>query len=113
MKGVIKDGLKAFLSGLLFAASVGIIAFLAGLIYGGSVEKGLEICKSGLLILLAGGLFITAGMLLMSGKNTSRFDGKESWQKHFKVLGYKSVILVFCTALLLAAAAVDLVLVYG
>jgi len=110
MSNVIRDCGKAMLIGLICGVLLGVVFFLIGLLTGGgSVASGAEASKSGLLVLCALGMFATAGLVLMSGKKPERFAGKNSWRKHFRVIGYKSVVFLFSVALLLLATAADFI----
>ena len=50
---------------------------------------------------------VIAGMLLAKGKKPEKFEEKDAWRKHFSILGYKSVLLLVCIAVLMVAAAAD------
>lgn len=108
MKNVLQDCGKALLIGLVCGAALGGLFFLIGLLTGGGTAAGgAEGMKNGLLLLCALGMFVTAGMLLMSGKKQDRFAGKDGWRKHFHVIGYKTAVILFSIALLLLASAAD------
>ncbi len=107
-KDLLRDGAKAFVIGLIFSAALGAVLFLAGFfIRGLAVASGLEVMKDGLLLVAALALFTIAGMLLVKGKNPEKFSKKNGWRKHFRVMGYKSVLGIICAAVLLAASAAD------
>ena len=55
-------------------------------------------------------MFLLAGMLLSKGKKPEQFVEMESWRKHFKIIGYKTVIGIICIALLMVASVMDAML---
>ena len=108
VKRLILDIGKGLLIGLLAGIVLGVILFLAGFLLGDiQILNGLEVSKDGLLLLAALGMFLIAGMLLAKGKKPEKFEEKDAWRKHFSILGYKSVLLLVCIAVLMVAAAAD------
>lgn len=105
----LRDLLKAFLIGCAAAAVLFAVSFLIGMIAGG-VDGGLEAAKTVLLLAASLGMFLLAGLLLMKGKKPERFSAEDSWRKHFRAAGLKSVLAACCLAALLAAAAADYLL---
>ena len=105
VKKLILDIGKGLMIGLLAGIILGVILFLAGFLLGGiQILNGLEVR---LLLLAALGMFLIAGMLLAKGKKPEKFEEKDAWRKHFSILGYKSVLLLVCIAVLMVAAAAD------
>lgn len=102
------DLIKAIIIGLAVSAAMGLLLFLGGFLFGSfQVENGLEVGKDGLLVLASLGMFLLAGMLLSKGKKPEQFVEIESWRKHFRIIGYKTVMGVLCLDLLGAASFFD------
>lgn len=109
--GLLIDLVKTAIIGLAASAVIGGVLFLGGFFAGGfRTANGLEAGKDGLLLIASLGMFLLAGMLLSKGKKPEQFAEKESWRKHFKVIGYKTAIGVVCLALLGAASVFDVLL---
>lgn len=108
IKRLFSDIVKAAILGLGISAIVGLVLFLAGFLTRGfQVETGLEVGKDGLLLIASLGMLLLAGMLLAKGKKPEQFTEMESWRKHFKIIGYKTVICVVCFAFLMIASVFD------
>jgi hypothetical protein len=109
--GFFIDLIKTAFLGLVIAAAVGGVLFLAGFLVGGFHGKtGLEVGKDGLLLIASLGMFLLAGMLITKGKKPEQFVEMESWRKHFRIIGYKTVIGIVCIAFLMAASVIDAML---
>ncbi len=108
IKGLFIDIVKAAILGLAISVAAGGVLFLAGyLTRGYHVETGLEVGKDGLLLIASLGMLLLAGMLLSKGKKPEQFVEMESWRKHFRIIGYKTVICVVCLAFLVIASVFD------
>lgn len=105
---VVIDMAKAFLWGLAAGIAVGGVSFFLGLLFSGSQVKGWDVCKSALSVFTAILLLVVAGMLMMKGKKPERFIQKDSWQQHFRVLGYKAVIGIAAVPTVLLLSLADL-----
>ena len=107
-RDLIRDMIKVLKIGCLAGISVGAVLFLGGFLAGSfQLLSGLEAAKDGLLLIAALGMFVVAGMLLVKGKNPEKFEEKDSWKKHFQILGYKGVVGILCVIILLFAAVMD------
>ena len=108
VKDWLKDGLKAIGIGLLLSSMVGMILFLCGFIFSHfTLLNGLEVAKNGLLLIVAIGLFVIAGMLMVKGKNPEEQAENNGWKKHFQLMGYKAVMSIICLSVLLVASVAD------
>jgi len=108
IKGLFIDLLKAAIIGLVISAVVGLVLFLVGFLAGGLLAKnGLEVGKDGLLLIASLGMLLLAGMLMTKGKKPEQNLELESWRRHFRIIGYKAVIGIFCLAFLLVATVFD------
>lgn len=108
VKDWLQDGLKASGIGLLASSVAGIVLFLCGFIFSHfNMLSGLEVAKNGLLLVVAIGLFLIAGMLMVKGKNPEKQAKNNGWKKHFQLMGYKVVMGIICISVLLVASAVD------
>lgn len=108
VKDWLKDGLKALGIGLLASSAAGVVLFLCGFIFEHfTLLTGLEVAKNGLLLVVAIGLFLIAGMLMVKGKNPEKRAKNNGWKKHFQLMGYKMVMGIICIAVLLVASVAD------
>lgn len=108
VKDCLQDGLKAMGIGLLFSSMAGMMLFLCGFIFSHfTLLNGLEVAKNGLLLIVAIGLFVIAGMLMVKGKNPEKRDKNNGWKKHFQLMGYKAVMGIICISVLLMASVAD------
>ena len=111
VKDWLQDGLKALGIGLIASSVAGIVLFLCGFIFSHfTLLSGLEVAKNGLLLVVAIGLFLIAGMLMVKGKKPEKQAQNNGWKKHFHLMGYKAVMGIICMAVLLVASAVDYLL---
>lgn len=106
---VARDVAKALLVGLAAGAALGAVAFACGFAFGGAgVVSASEAAKDVLLFLAAVMLFLLAGMILIKGKKGERpLADKEGWQRHFRVVGPKSVLAGIAVGVTLVAIAAD------
>lgn len=108
VKDWLQDGLKALGIGVLASSVAGMMLFLCGFIFNHfTLLSGLEVAKNGLLLVVAIGLFLIAGMLMVKGKKPEKLDENNGWKKHFQLMGYKAVMGIICIAILIVASAVD------
>ena len=108
VKDWFQDGLKALGIGLLISSVAGVVLFLCGFMFSHfTLLSGLEVAKNGLLLVVAVGLFLIAGMLMVKGKNPEKRAQNNGWKKHFQLMGYKGVMGIICMAVLLVASVVD------
>ena len=108
VKDWLQDGLKALGIGLLVSSVAGAILFLCGFIFSYfTLLNGLEVAKNGLLLVVAIGLFVIAGMLMVKGKNPEKRAENNGWKRHFQLMGYKAVMGIICMSVLLMASVAD------
>jgi hypothetical protein len=107
-KQILYDLGKAFFIGAAAGVLAALLLFVIGFFTGGiSLMNGLEVAKDGMFLFGAIGLFLLAGMILVKGKKPEKFMKENGWQKHFKIIGIKSVMGMFCVGILLIAAIAD------
>ena len=106
---VVRDVTKALLVGLAVGVALGAVAFACGFAFGGAgVASASEAAKDVLLFLAAIMMFLLAGMILIKGKKGERpLADKEGWQRHFRVVGPKSVLAGIAAGVTLVAIAAD------
>lgn len=104
------DLLKAFLAGAAAGAALALLLFLVGLaVSGGNFTTAVEAAKNGMFLVTAVVLFILAGMIMVKGKKTERFQEENGWRNHFAVIGYKMAMAMVAAAIVLWAVILDYV----
>ncbi|GHV25935.1 hypothetical protein FACS18948_0470 [Clostridia bacterium] len=103
------DAAKMTLISAAGSSALGGLIFLVGFLQGGAAN-GLEAAKNGLLLTGAAGLFLLAGSIMAKGKGSEQFTQKESWRKHFKIIGYKTALGILCAVLICVSAGVDMLM---
>ena len=111
-KGLLHDVFKALLAGSLLAAACFVLSWACGRLFGSrGMLSGLEAAKDALCVLTAVQLFLLAGALLQKGKRPASFRAEENgWQRRFRVLGPRAVLLCFALAAAAFAALADALL---
>lgn len=113
IKACIQDSVKSLGLGILFSSLVGVLLFFVGFALNQFILlDGLEVAKNGLLMIVAIGFFLIAGMLMVKGKKAEESTGREEWKKHFHLMGYKAVMCMICMGVLIIASAVDYLIVW-
>lgn len=111
IKALMVDDVKMLLISLGVGALVSLILFVSGWFFGGSLISGLELAKDGLFFISSILLFILAGMLMIKGKKLEKERLSESWKRHFKIIGMKTAIAIFCVVLLSLGSLIDYVMI--
>lgn len=99
---------KTLLIGFAVGLALGGIVFFVAFVITGNTSRSWDVCKNALSIATALLLFLVAGMLISKGKKTERFHAKDSWRRHFRVLGYKSVMGLFGVPMVILLSLADL-----
>ncbi len=105
---LLRDVLKMLAISLIVSIILAAILFLCGFLFGNfSVQNGFEIGKDGLLLLAALGIFLLAGMFMVKGKKLEQSKVSDSFRKHFKLIGYKTVLGIICISFISVAVIFD------
>lgn len=111
IKALMADGAKMLFISLGVGALISLILFVSGRLLGGSLISGLELAKDALFFISSIFLFLLAGMLMIKGKKLEKESLPESWKRHFKMIGMKTAIAIFCVVLLGLGSLIDYVMI--
>ena len=110
IKELIRDILKAFLTGLLLFLALAAAGFVFGFLTGGkTAAAGIETAKNLMYMGAAAVLFILAGLIMHRGKHADSFQAEENgWRKHFRAAGIRAVFGAAAAAAICLGAILDL-----